>query len=127
MHQYLKIKDSMINGKGIFTEKNINEKELFYLVPINDISQKPKSKWAKIYDIGWVNDLEILNWINHSCNPNSELIIENKQPYLRAIKNIQPDTEITVDYNTTEDGGEYVKCNCGDNNCKKTFLVIKTI
>jgi hypothetical protein len=127
MHHSLKIKGSKIHGQGIFTEKNINERELFYLIPINNISQEPKSKLAKIYDIGWVNDPEILNWINHSCNPNSELIIKNKQPYLCAIKNIQPDTEITVDYNLTEYGGEYIECNCNDSNCKKTFPVIKTI
>lgn len=38
MNHSLKIKDSKIHGQGIFTEKNINEKEKFYLIPINNIS-----------------------------------------------------------------------------------------
>ena len=40
----------------------------------------------------------ISRFINHSCDPNAEAIIEDDRIFIYAKKNIQPGTEILYDY-----------------------------
>jgi SET domain-containing protein len=67
-------------------------------------------------------------WINHSCDPNAESIIEGDRIYLDAIRDIQPGEEITFDYHliTEERHTPAVKrrypCACGAPNCRGTML-----
>ena len=69
----------------------------------------------------FVCDPKILNWVNHSCNPNSK--IELFPPLLQSIREILPNEEITVDYNKTELPNKKVKCNCGEKNCRGYFYI----
>ncbi|MCD4694075.1 SET domain-containing protein-lysine N-methyltransferase [bacterium] len=114
----IKIK-SKINGYGIFTKNLIPKNTKFYHIPLNIIYTIPTPKCARIADKKYVSDNKILNWVNHSCNPNSKLDINRKNPILTAIRKILPDEEITVDYRKTEKEGKRVICTCGDINCKK--------
>lgn len=63
---------------------------------------------------------EIDDFVNHSCNPNSGLVIKGKRAYLFAIKDIELGGQILWDYSTTmdEDGWE-MKCNCRAKCCRK--------
>ncbi len=125
MHQFLKIRPSKIQGSGVFSEKEINEDEKFYFIPISDISYQPQPHWAKIGRLGWVNDPNVLNWINHSCNPNAQLITNEIEPFLKSVKEIKEGEEITVNYNLTEIEGIKILCNCKDINCDGFFLRIE--
>ena len=113
--QRLKVSKSKIHGMGTFADKAIFKGELFYEIPIGISSKKPKEKWARIGD-RYVCDEKILNFVNHSCEPNSfiDLVI----PALLAIKDISVGEEITVDYNRTELDGTKVICNCKSLKCK---------
>ncbi|MFH1592507.1 MAG: methyltransferase domain-containing protein [Candidatus Woesearchaeota archaeon] len=119
---FLVKKESEIHGHGIFAKKNIPKGEIFYKVPINKISKKARPGLAYIGGGIWVNDEKVLNWVNHSCNPNTSLVVKKPLPLLLAIRNIKKGEEITCNYNKTEIGGIEVQCSCKDRNCKKYFL-----
>jgi len=67
-------------------------------------------------------------FINHSCDPNCEAIIDRSRIWIYAKRNIQPGEELVYDYQyewyddyTDEDVKLYV-CHCGAKNCRGTIL-----
>jgi SET domain-containing protein len=67
-------------------------------------------------------------FINHSCDPNCEAVLEDGRVYIEAIKNIQPGVELTYDYHYEREGpyekgwAELYACHCGAENCRGTIL-----
>jgi uncharacterized protein len=62
----------------------------------------------EIYNPGW--------YINHSCNPNSDIKDSIK---ILAMKNIMRSEEVTIDYSTFEsEKGWYLECQCKNKNCR---------
>ena len=67
-------------------------------------------------------------FINHSCDPNCEAVLEDGRVYIEAIKNIQPGIELTYDYHYEREGpyekgwAELYACHCGAENCRGTIL-----
>jgi uncharacterized protein len=67
-------------------------------------------------------------YINHSCDPNCEAIIEDGKIFIYAKKNIQPETELTYDYqyerrdDHTEEDERFYACRCGTAKCRGTIL-----
>jgi SET domain-containing protein len=67
-------------------------------------------------------------YINHSCDPNCEAIIEGDRIFIYAKRNIQPDGELTYDYqyerrpDHTKEDEEFYRCLCGAPNCRGTIL-----
>lgn len=117
----LKKRQSNINGTGIFTTQPLAANTEFYAIPLNIVFNEPQPKCARIADNEYVHDDAVLNWVNHSCNPNTILDIERKDPVLRAIRAIAADKEISVNYNRTEVQGVSVECTCKAANCKGYF------
>lgn len=117
----LKLVDSSINGKGIKTSAAIPNNTEFYWVSVHDVSDQPVSHWAHINGV-WFADPTILNWVNHSCESNTEIILIEGQPVLRSTRDIRLDEEITCDYNRTEIDGERVPCECKSRSCRGYFL-----
>jgi SET domain-containing protein len=67
-------------------------------------------------------------FINHSCDPNCEPVVESRRVYIEAIRTIKPGEELTYDYNLTREGTddketelEYA-CHCGAPNCRGTMM-----
>jgi SET domain-containing protein len=67
-------------------------------------------------------------FINHSCDPNCETVIENSRVFIDAIRNIKPGEELGYDYQLTwestddpEDLALYA-CRCGSKKCRGTML-----
>lgn len=67
-------------------------------------------------------------YINHSCDPNCEALIEKGHIYIYSLRNIEPGEELVYDYayERTEDMGPesealYV-CRCGSPKCRGTIL-----
>ncbi len=119
----LKKKKSKIQGYGIFTEKLIPEKREFYIIPTNNILNHPTPRCAKIASNIFVNDPEVLNWINHSCEPNSEIVLFEHKVFLKSKRKINPGEEITVDYCETEEKNNLINCNCGTKTCRNYFFI----
>ncbi|GAB4437357.1 MAG: hypothetical protein OHK0011_20390 [Turneriella sp.] len=59
------------------------------------------------------------NFVNHCCEPNAGLVIDNGRAWLVAITTIRPEDEITFDYSTSmaEDHWE-MDCACGAASCR---------
>ena len=68
-------------------------------------------------------------FINHSCNPNCESLIEDGHIWIEAIRDIQPGQELAYDYQLERPGhwrGEFEQeyaCHCGGPNCRGIMLV----
>jgi len=67
-------------------------------------------------------------FINHSCDPNCEAVIEDEQIWIYALKNIQPGVELAYDYQyerTGENDDELEKfyvCRCGSPKCRGSIM-----
>jgi uncharacterized protein len=67
-------------------------------------------------------------FINHSCDPNCETVIEDGEIWVEAIKSIAPETELVYDYRFEWDDAydpddvRYYACRCGSPKCRGTIL-----
>jgi hypothetical protein len=67
-------------------------------------------------------------FINHSCDPNCESVIEAKRVFIEAIRTIQPGEELSYDYQLGRDADdppnvdEIYACRCGHDSCRGTML-----
>ena len=67
-------------------------------------------------------------FLNHSCNPNCESVIENRRVYVEAVRTIEPGEEITYDYQIQREDDdppgieEVFACRCGFAQCRGTML-----
>jgi SET domain-containing protein len=67
-------------------------------------------------------------FINHSCDPNCEAVIEDRRIWIEAIRTIQPGEELLYDYQYERDvDGEELDpaqypCRCGADDCRGTIL-----
>ena len=55
----------------------------------------------------------IARYANHSCNPNAETYTYGGRVFIRALRHIKPDEEITYDY-----GNDYLKYVIGRSRCQ---------
>jgi|HigsolmetaAR202D_1030399.scaffolds.fasta_scaffold00168_26 SET domain-containing protein len=67
-------------------------------------------------------------FINHSCDPNCETVIEGSRVFIDAIRDIKPGEELGYDYQltweSTDDPADLAlyACRCGAKNCRGTML-----
>jgi SET domain-containing protein len=84
-----------------------------------------------------VDDKEIIDgadggndsaYINHSCDPNAEAVIEGKRIFIYALRTIRPGEEIAYDYqyertpDHTAADEKFYKCLCGSSKCRGSIL-----
>jgi uncharacterized protein len=67
-------------------------------------------------------------YINHSCDPNCESLIEERRVVIETIRTIQPGEEITYDYQIGRDRtdppnvDDIFACRCGAGGCRGSML-----
>jgi uncharacterized protein len=77
------------------------------------------------------NDGNMARWINHSCEPNCDAVIDEQRVYIESLRDIAPGEEITYDYNfiLEERHSPAAKrrypCICGAPGCRGTILAKK--
>lgn len=79
---------------------------------------------------GWYIDARyrgnLTRFINHSCDPNCELIPKNVAGYMRiaivAIKDVEPGTFLSYDYKFETNQAERFACRCGSKNCRGSLM-----
>jgi SET domain-containing protein len=70
-------------------------------------------------------------WINHSCEPNCETVIEDGRIFVEAIRLIRPGQELAYDYQFTLEERhtpalkKRYPCHCGARKCRGTILIPK--
>jgi SET domain-containing protein len=67
-------------------------------------------------------------FINHSCDPNCQALIEDDRIFIYALKDISPGQELCYDYayeraeGMDEESEKLYVCRCGAKNCRGTIL-----
>jgi len=67
-------------------------------------------------------------FLNHSCNPNCESVIEKRRVFIEAVRDIEPGEEMTYDYQIQREDDdppgieEVFACRCGFPQCRGTML-----
>ncbi|MBX3713839.1 MAG: SET domain-containing protein-lysine N-methyltransferase [Lysobacter sp.] len=88
------------------------------------------------YVIDANEDGNVARWLNHSCDPNCESVIEENDKgkphkdkvFIEAIRNIKPGEELTYNYGIvlaerhTPKLKKIWECRCGSKNCTGTML-----
>jgi SET domain-containing protein len=139
------VRKSPIQGRGAFATRKIRKGERIveYKGEIITSAQadrryplpKPgQHHHTFLFDLdnGMVVDAAVggnsARFINHSCNPNCESVIEDERVFIDAVRDIQRGEELVYDYNYILDEPHspstkrLYPCACGARNCRKTIL-----
>ena len=123
----VEIRDTSINGKGIFANEDIKKDEIVFIkgghILTRDeiFSSEIINSYFPISDeyfLGATNKDEedaIKLYQNHSCNPNVGL---HGEITFVAMRDIKKDEELTVDYAFIDNENYSFKCTCGSDNCR---------
>ena len=136
-----KVKNSKVHGKGIYATQNIKKgiKIIEYLG--EKISRKEGDRRSELRIKKYLNSKNIgsvyifqLNakqdidgsplynkarYINHSCDPNCEVDIENGKIWISSLRRIKKGEELSYDYGYSFDKEDYKDhpCKCNSKNC----------
>ena len=139
------VKTSPVHGKGVFARKTIPRGTRIFeyagerVLKVNLARDLVNGLTSLIYVMNLNGTLAIdgerggnnARFINHSCDPNCEVLYFNETPYIYAMKEISEGVELNFDYKygsdadveaTAEQKREWFPCNCGAENCKGTLI-----
>ncbi len=127
----VKVSQSETSGLGLFAQEKLNKGELIvdYSMGMGKYigTEESDELFAKGMDhmiqvdnnlffaATNENEREQADFINHSCNPNSG--IKNSLQIV-AMRDIESDEEITIDYAMSESSDFEIKCHCGSADCR---------
>ncbi len=142
-----KARQSRIHGRGVFALRRIRKgtrlieyvgERVSHAEADRRYEDKPEDDnhtFLFIVDSRTVIDAGVdgndARFINHSCDPNCETVIENKRVFIEAIRTIQPGEELAYDYQIEREKGdpddidEIFACRCGAAACRGTMLTGK--
>lgn len=146
-NKYFAIRSSGVHGKGAFARKTIRKGTRLVEYVGENISPaesdrryddtKVKNHHTFLFS---VDNRKVIDatfggnesrFINHSCDPNCDAVIEKRRVYIEANRTIRPGEELAYDYNyertpkTTKADERLYKCLCGAANCRGTILSAK--
>ena len=140
MKQLWKKKKSKVHGSGLFASLDIKKNSQVIEYIGDKVTKKEGDKRAdkqinkakknknngmvyvfelnKRYDIDGGVPRNHARLINHSCDPNCEVEIDNNRIWISSIKNIKKDAELSYNYGYSYDT-DYVDhpCKCGSAKC----------
>jgi uncharacterized protein len=86
-------------------------------------------------DDEWVVDAAVdgndARWINHSCEPNCDAVVDDGRIWIETIRDVEPGEELAYDYayeleeRHTPSAKRRYPCNCGSGGCRGTLLTRK--
>jgi hypothetical protein len=123
---------SKTNGFGAFTPQPIKKGDIISVWDGPYAEKLPESDLAKYYLyvgpnkwlIGFGGEYSE-SFINHSCDPNTKVTWDGDIATLSAVRSIEPNEEITFDYETvipSEESFTFI-CGCGAGNCRKVIRI----
>jgi len=144
---FTQVKNSPVHGKGVFAKKTIPKGTRVFEYTGQRVL---KADLVKDMEEGLTSMTYVMNlnktvaidgelngndarFINHSCNPNCEVLYFNETPYIYAMHEIPEGLELNFDYNlgfNTEtklsysQKKEWFPCNCGSENCRGTMVSV---
>jgi hypothetical protein len=108
---------SPVEGTGVFADQGVEEGEYIgsFLGVDRDVPTRMSVQFGLDHHVDPAHD-SVLRHLNHSCAPNSFFRGRN----LYALRQIQPDGEVTIDYNCSEEEtSKPFPCACGYGSCVK--------
>jgi SET domain-containing protein len=139
-----KVRRSRVHGRGAFAARRIRKgtRIVEYLGErvsheeadrrYEDHGSRDSHTFLFIVDARTVIDAGVggneARFINHSCNPNCETVMEGKRVFIEAVRAIQPGEELNYDYqlgrapDDPPDVDAIYACRCGEANCRGTML-----
>jgi hypothetical protein len=146
-NKYFAIRRSGVHGKGAFALKDIRKNTRLVEYVGENISPAESDRRyddTKVKDhhtfLFSVDNRKVIDatydgnesrFINHSCDPNCDAIIEKRRVYIEANRTIRKGEELAYDYNyertpkTTKADEKLYKCLCGSENCRGTIVSAK--
>ncbi len=140
----IRVRRSRVHGQGVFAVRRIRKgtRIIEYLgdrVSHKEADRRHEHKdfrdnhtFLFIVDRGVVIDGGLdgndARFINHSCDPNCESVIDDRRVFIEAIRTIQPGEELTYDYQIGRDRSdppnvdEIFACRCGARSCRGSML-----
>lgn len=126
--QPLVFKDSAIHGMGGFARRPLRagERVIEYLgekISKAESLRRCEMNNQYIFSLDVETDLDgnfprnPARWLNHSCAPNCEAVLEAGRIWIVALREIQPGEEITFNYNYDLEDYRDHPCRCGAENC----------
>jgi uncharacterized protein len=138
------VRKSGVHGKGAFALRRIKKGERLveYLgdrvtheeadLRYEDHDENDNHTFLFIVDKKIVIDAGVggndARFINHSCDPNCESVIEKRRVFIEAIRDIEPGDELGYDYQIGRERSdppnvdEIYACRCGAAKCRGTML-----
>jgi SET domain-containing protein len=124
----VEVRSSGINRKGMFAKEPIEKDEVVYIKGGHIITKDELFSSSVInsylpisdeYYLGALNpeeeeDIKLYN--NHSCDPNCGM---RGEITFVALRNIEVDEELTIDYAFIDNEDYSFVCQCGSPNCRK--------
>jgi uncharacterized protein len=142
---WFEVRDSVIQGKGAFAARDI-PKGTRIIEYVGEIISHEESD--RRYDdasmdrhhtfLFAVDDETVIDgsvggneamYINHSCDPNTEPVVEGKRVFIYALRDIKKGEELFYDYayerEDAEEDESIYPCYCGTKKCRGTILAPK--
>ncbi len=143
--QPFEIRKSKIQGRGAFATRRIRPGQLIIeylgerITPAEGDRRYEETGMGRHHTFLFTLDDDTVvdgnrkgndaRYINHSCDPNCEAVIEDGHINIYARRNIQPGTELNYDYQYerqaahTADDEAFYKCLCGSPTCRGSILM----
>jgi SET domain-containing protein len=141
---FMCLRRSPVHGRGVFALRRIRKgtRVIEYLgdrithrqadLRYQDKSDRDSHTFLFIVDRGVVIDGGVngndARFINHSCDPNCQSMIQDRRVFIEAVRTIRPGEELTYDYqigrdrNDPPDVDEIFACRCGSKSCRGSML-----
>ncbi len=137
------VRKSRIQGRGVFATRRLRKGQRItqYLgepITHEEADRRYDDRNGRHHTFLFVLDDETVldarrrgsdaKYINHSCDPNCETVIDDGEIWIEAIKPIAPETELVYDYRFEWDEAyepadvRYYACRCGSAKCRGTIL-----
>lgn len=141
------IRESPIQGLGAFATRRIRAgtRLIEYagdrLTPAQadarypDVPGERHHTFLFAIDDEWVIDAAVdgndARWINHSCDPNCDAVVDDGRIWIETIRDVKSGEELAYDYRLTLEerhtpaAKRLYPCNCGTARCRGTMLTKK--
>jgi SET domain-containing protein len=145
--RYFEVRQSDIQGRGGFAVKAIRKGTRIIEYVGEKISQKEADRryddasmkrhhtFLFALDSGKVIDADVggndARFINHSCDPNCDAVIEDGRIWIETIRDVEPGEELAYDYayvleeRHSPAAKRRFPCHCGAATCRGTILAKK--
>ena len=121
------VRQSAIHGTGVYAAQPIAKGRRIIEYTGEKISKEEGDRRAEtnnyilILDDNWdldgIVDGNDSRFVNHSCSPNTDIVVDNERAWIVAIRDIEEGEELSFDYDFEKDDSP-VKCRCGSPECR---------